>query len=410
MADRAVCHGASMKPLSLDNLRRLLGGGRKKKEQPSFKRSDSFKRISIRKNCLDRGKGRRPPAPVVQEEPPPPADPLVIGYGQWIKCMRAEDYEHLKELGRALPPTPPPRRKYTPDSSLEVLKLESSPVVRRRLEERADSGLSVSLGRVWMDAPLAMANAPRSLELPRPCVEPSRVHHSLESGLKQPQVSRRTPTPISRKSVDVSSSKDSGFSFSVSIPRLSDLSPTGSGAFWKSSSSKVSVNQGSGRGRRKRSSGRKKSFGTARSDMYQVVVSRPPRSLKSLKLDPMIFVPPERRKTNTIRKGRYEVQEIRDYCNPHDLRCRTEDEGLYECISGDLNDGESEDRFETLSEEDEDEDYKRVVIRRPVRRKKSGKAKYIAKPTILRAPSTLRKNKKLIKKQGQFSFFLTFCF
>nr|XP_024219685.1 disco-interacting protein 2 [Halyomorpha halys] len=396
-----------MKPLSLDNLRRLLGGGRKKKEQPSFKRSDSFKRISIRKNCLDRGKGRRPPAPVVQEEPPP-SDPLVIGYGQWIKCMRAEDYEHLKELGRALPPTPPPRRKYTPDSSMEVLKLEASPVVvRRRLEERADSGLSVSLGRVWMDAPLAMANAPRSLELPRPCVEPSRIHHSLESGLKQPLASRRVSTPINRTSVDVSSSKDSGFSFSVSIPRLSDLSPTGSGAFWKGSSSKTSSSkasgsQGSVRGRKKRNSGRKKSFGTARSDMYQVVVSRPPRSLKSLKLDPMIFVPPERRKPTTMRRSRYEVQEIRDYCYPRDLRCRPEDEGLYECISGDLNDGESEDRFETLSEEDEDEDYRRVV-RRPVRRKKSGKAKYIAKPTIHRAPSTLRKNKKLLKKQGDIT-------
>lgn len=354
--------------------------------------------------------------------------------------MRAEDYEHLKELSKTskdIPPTPPPRKKYTavsPDSSLEILKLDTSPIPnRRRLEERADSGLSVSLGRVWMDAPLAMANAPRSLELPRPEPEAARrIHHSLESGLKQPQASRRyspVPAPIARtlssgtqatstsKTVSsrastelLSSSKDSGFSFSISIPRLSDFSPTGSGAFWKSST-KVSASRDddslrTSAARKKRNSGKKKSsFGTAKSDMYQVVVSRPPRCLKSLKLDPMIFVPPERRKPTTIRRSRYEVQEIREYCSPRDLRPQyelDEDEGLYECISGDLNDGDSEDRFETLSEEDEEEEEecRPIVIRRPVRRKKSGRAKYIAKPTVHRAPSTLKRNKKLHKKQG----------
>ncbi|XP_073975306.1 disco-interacting protein 2 isoform X5 [Rhodnius prolixus] len=550
-----------MKPITFENIRRLVAGGRKKKEraESSFKRSDSFKRISIRKNYLDRGgKGRNPkppPPPQVTEKAPvqdskPVPDSLVIGYGQWIKCMRAEDYEHLKELTKAavkdVPPTPPPRKKYSipsADSSLEILKLDTSPVpVRRRFrkspppssrvlepkcEERADSGLSISLGRVWMDAPLAMANAPRSLELPRPSAsvesDPTgrRIHHSLESALKErrddkPFGSRRfhnypsrplSPTPLimanpsaicrtlssttqttstsktisSRGSTELlSSSKDSGFSFSISIPRLSDLSPTSSGGgffckkkqtkpkivtnrehyFKRTTNSVLQIEPRRGSIRRssskKKKNNRKKSFGsTAKSDMYQVIINRPPRCLKSLKLDPMIFVPPEKRKpSNTIRKPtRLEVQEIRDYCSPRDVRIINsgddfdeEDEGLYECISGDFN-GESDeplvprrptikfasspslvsehsendadteeddsDDYFPLEEEDDDElegDFEQEELiprpdRPPVRRRKSARKnyKYVAKPSIHRAPSTLKRNKKLLKKTGDIT-------
>ncbi|KAF6201485.1 hypothetical protein GE061_003876 [Apolygus lucorum] len=500
-----------MKPITFENLRRLVGAGRKKKErqESSFKRSDSFKRISIRKNYLEnrggKGRGSKPPEkPPIEEEIDIP-ESLVIGYGQWIKCMRAEDYEHLKELNtsksaRDVPPTPPPRKKYSSpssiDSSLEILKLDTSPVpVRRRMrkstppsyeakDDRSDSGLSVSLGRVWMDAPLAMANAPRSLELPRPSpsveTDPSgrRIHHSLESALKERRDdklgSRRfhnypsrplSPTPFimpnpsaicrtlssntqttstskttsSRSSHELlSSSKDSGFSFSISIPRLSDLSPTSSGGgfFCKKKPVKLSVS-GDGyfkrttnyedrdsfksSGRKKKNS-RKKSAGSSsssagKSDLYQVVINRPPRSLQSLKLDPMIFVPPERRKPTTRRPPRLEVHEIRDYCSPRDVKVPSdEDEGLYECISGDL-DGRSGDdsddaalsatvRFDDGGSEDEyapvyGSEYSPEPERRPVRRKKSvkkGVVRYLAKPSIHRAPSTLKKNKKLLKK------------
>lgn len=503
-----------MKPITFENLRRLVGAGRKKKEkESSFKRSDSFKRISIRKSYLEnRGKGRNlkpPEKPPIEEESVEVPESLVIGYGQWIKCMRAEDYEHLKELTKTnpVPPTPPPRKKYSApstDSSLEILKLDTSPVpVRRRMrkttppsnfhetEERSDSGLSISLGRVWMDAPLAMANAPRSLELPRPSAsvetDPAgrRVHHSLESALKErrddkPLGSRRfhnypsrplSPTPFimpnpsaicrtlssttqttstskttsSRGSHELlSSSKDSGFSFSISIPRLSDLSPTSSGGgffckkkptkpklsvsregyFKRTNNSQVEDDSRRSSGRKKKST-RKKSTGSnassAKSDMYQVVINRPPRCLQSLKLDPMIFVPPERRKPSNTIKKRYEVQEIRDYCSPRDVRIldSDSDEGLYECISGDFSEGSQVGslprpsgrtaiKFEDVSDFDadtEDEAYAPVYRdsspqRRPVRRKKSTKKaiKYVAKPSIHRAPSTLKRNKKLLKK------------
>jgi len=149
----------------------------------------------------------------------------------------------------------------------------------------------------------------------------------------------------------------------------------------------------------------------------------------------MIFVPPEKRKpTASLKKPhqhrRYEVQEIRDYCTPRDTAVASvnfhededEDEGLYECISGDFNERvevESklnlDDRFteEELAialppnsdSETENETYVPLGVspvprRRPVRRKKSARknVKYLAKPSIHRAPSTLRRSRKLTKK------------
>lgn len=570
-----------MKPITFENLRRLMGGGRKKKDraESSFKRSDSFRRISIKRNYLDRGgKSKHPQQAtqasktvVNQSESNSAKQPLVvnsavlddgpeslvIGYNQWIRCMKAENCPAIescssssnKVCNRVLPsqdgkpPTPPPRKKNsvcTDSSSVEILRFERSPIFTRRRfrpspppsslvldpkgEEyggsRADSALSVSLGRIWMDAPLAMA--PRSLELPRlpspACsggvdvsANDRRAHHSLDSALKERRedhmlCSRRfrnypvrpmSPTAFiipntslisrtlssstqtnstnktlsSRDSADpICSSKDSGFSFSISIPKLTDFTSaagaSGGGGFFRKKKTvkpKPSVSRDgyfkrtSGaaktvdarRGSVRRSSSRKKKSGsrssgrnrkkchggTARSDMYQVVVSRPPRSLRSLKLDPMIFVPPEKRKpTASLRKPhqhrRYEVQEIRDYCTPRDTAVTSvnfyededEDEGLYECISGDFNERVEvdsklnlDDRFteEELAialppnsdSETENETYVPLGVspvprRRPVRRKKSARrnVKYLAKPSIHRAPSTLRRSRKLTKK------------
>lgn len=576
-----------MKPITFENIRRLMGGGRKKKDraESSFKRSDSFRRISIKRNYLDRGGKGKHVQPVTQANKIVANQPesnstkqplvvnsavlddgpesLVIGYNQWIRGMKAENCPTIetysssnsnsnKACNRIIspqdgrPPTPPPRKKNsvcTDSSSVEILRFERSPIfTRRRFRpspppsslvldpkgedyggSRADSALSVSLGRIWMDAPLAMA--PRSLELPRlpyPSSSGSvdvsgngrRAHHSLDSALKErredhmlcsrrfhnyparpmsptafivpntslisrtlsssTQTNSTSKTLSSRDSADpICSSKDSGFSFSISIPKLTDFgSPSagvgggGGGGFFRKKKTvkpKPSVSRDgyfkrtSGaakaadtrRGSVRRSSSRKKKSGgrisgrnrkkyhagTARSDMYQVVVSRPPRSLKSLKLDPMIFVPPEKRKsTASLKKPqqhrRYEVQEIRDYCSPRDSTVAAvnfyededEDEGLYECISGDFNERVEEepklnldDRFteeelaialppETDSET-ESETYVPLGVspvprRRPVRRKKSARknVKYLAKPSIHRAPSTLRRSRKLARK------------
>lgn len=559
-----------MKPLSFENLRRFVIGGRKKKDrnESSFKRSDSFKRISIKKNYLDRGKKhnrqqtveavvvataapvvettatvtKTVPIPVKPPSVPPlnkipkgdhvaramgglpqstdtikpplvkPAttlsegpESLVIGYNQWLKGMKTD--EAAKErcsVSSSLssddkPPTPPPRKKTgslsgSVQSSLDIVKLDNSPMVQHKYNKsssqtvnksrdslislspqvsrsslspgpsRTDSGLSINLGRVWMDTPIAMA--PRSLELPRPLQAPpdtnkdsGRIHHSLDSALKESgRTSRRyhyptppvsstsyyipNPSAVSRtlssstthtnKSRD-SSGKDSGFSFSISIPRLTDFTSIGgnTGGFFgrkkKLTRPKPSVsrdgyfkrtscvaqnklNSVKRSNSKKKRAKREKQQTLNKADMFAVTAGRTSKSLRSLKLDPMIFVPPEKRKPGGCQR-KYEVKEIRDYCLPKDVRLPkdTEDD-LYERISGSraTSDGNTSDGS-AINYTDSDGErgafiplgVSPVPRRRPVRKKKSTKrtVKYLAKPGIHRAQSTLRRSRRS-KKSG----------
>jgi len=203
-------------------------------------------------------------------------------------------------------------------------------------------------------------------------------------------------------------------------------------------------------GKKRGSQRRKKSTatsagGTARSDLYQVVVGRTPRSLQALRLDPMIFVAPERRRANAT-PHRHNVIEIRGWADgtapkKDDADPDTEDEGLYECISGDFEESirspaspaspaspslpsSPASPAPTVDPPDppkrphisrvmitmdnassdadtEDETYvplgfSPVPRRRPVQRRKSARknVKYLAKPNIHRAPSTLRRPRK----------------
>lgn len=416
-----------MKPIIFESLFRLMGGKRSKdRNEPSFKRSDSFKRISIRKNYLERGnKGRNPLSPkrkAVPQAPPPvieeeivvskpkdtthrsnnsynhstnksntsdsiKSDPPVIDYEQWIKSINEDCKEKEKQL-----------------------KAEAAQKSRKKSVEdltRTDSAISISLGRIWMDAPLA----PRSLELPRPSsssveLNPNgrRVHHSLESALKERCHNIKPVERVVNK--ELSCSKDSGFSLSISIPRLSEVKPVG--IFRKNVYMRDREN------RRFLCSANKKRYS---SDLYQVVVGRTPRSLKSLKLDPMIFVPPEKRKTiftntNTV-KRRLAVQEIRDYSCPKDFQLIPDDNQVDIKPKDDDDDelSDEEDLYESISElsssykSSDDEDY---VRRKAVKRKKSQRRnlKVLAKPNIHRAPSTLIKNRRLLKKPGECCYLL----
>lgn len=430
-----------MKSLTLDSLRRLIGGHRKKdKHESSFKRSESFKRISIKKNYLDRGgKCRNPAAKFAMKKkagatsaeeeapttttkqgnakPPPSTESLIIDYGEWIRCIQQEDTDDGKKAD-------------SEGSLLEVTKLEKSPQSPRRFPlsskgssssccelddgSRTDSAISVSLGRIWMDAPLAMTNAPRSLELPRPissAVEPNpngqRAHHSLESALKDKKDECAVFSP---RSCDIlSSSKDSGFSFSISIPRLSPVVSQGHGFFRKKKptmSKTKECRRTASYARRSRAKKSPSSVAELSDNLYQVVVNRAPRSLDALKLDPIIFVPPEKRKS-TIKKT-YEVREIRDYCVPCDAADDDDDfDKLYEVISGGVTDNQSVATTLWTSEE-EDMSCSRSPVqqanyspnpRRRVARKKSSRRniRYVAKP-IYRAPSTLKRNRRIVKK------------
>ncbi|KAH1004323.1 hypothetical protein HUJ04_004096 [Dendroctonus ponderosae] len=500
-----------MKPITFENLRRLMGGGRKKKDKDgsSFKRSDSFKRISIRKSYLDRGKRKVVPklevaTQTVSEEEllaqipeetvkkvdtsvqvnkgdltatiksgkeivcnnykkPQPADTKsvssgnsVVVYSQWLQEIKREEApasRPIKGSERTIiyvpasdekPQTPVIRqlssspvfrknntssthichspttnlqRAESNDSAVEMFpwgdstEVKKSPLIRRRSRHSpapllpCDSGteemcsLSISLGRIWMDAPQAMT--PRSLEMPKSSSSnPPPAHHSLDSALKDlrddPMVSnrlqKRSTPPVTRTlsstsnntaSTGLFSSKDSGFSFSISAPKLSDFhanfSPNGSkGGFFRKKSrpkpkpsvsrdgyfkrtssamfietrrSSVRRSSKKKKGKAKKSKKKDKDSGTIRSDIYQVICSRPQRAISALKLDPMIFVPPEKRKGGSQKPSfRSKMQEIRSF-NPLDSSMysttrslESTDEGLYESLPGD---------YEYLSDEEE---------------------------------------------------------
>ncbi|KAE9541306.1 hypothetical protein AGLY_004551 [Aphis glycines] len=569
-----------MKPITFENLRRLIGGRRKNKDrnESPFKRSDSFKRISIRRNYLDsRGgggqKGRNPtkkplplidgdggdepprrylqqqqqqqqhsvalapteqpedklpaespvvchlqaspraacrrpisplPAPPCRDDvpppverrrqavapapppPPPPSPPPttavaasttaapattaaavadstsssaatvaapVIDYGEWIRCIRAE--EDLNNMKRSCspppPPTPPARYRYH---------------VHKELDDSSRTDSAISLGRIWMDAPMLPPAAPRSLELPaRPAAASAmaadgdgqpqrRAHHSLESALKDKRDDRPVPCrrfhrypgapdgvvvnkTASRSSVaSTCSGKDSGFS--LSAPGLSDPPrPSKQQLFRKKAPRRPAATAAAG----KPTAAAQRPLPAPQDQLYQVVVARSP--FRQLKLDPMMFVPPEKRRPaqhhhhhhHHPNKPSRTVVEIRDYCVPKDARlqhrldqCRgdtdsedydDEQDRLYESISkGTGVRGrwqESTDDADTEDDEQEQiqqlyhrrhhyhqhQDQNRTPVRNTdrVKRKKSARRniKYVVKP-VRRAPSAATRRPSVTAK------------
>ncbi|XP_017778619.1 PREDICTED: uncharacterized protein LOC108564177 [Nicrophorus vespilloides] len=555
-----------MKPISFENLKRLMGGGRKKKDkESSFKRSESFKRISIRKSYLDRGKKRHlhklevATQTVVEEtaaasvsekvdssvqvelqasssiesnEKREGPGQSVIAYGQWLKCIKKEDptnngkstkgaertiiyvpaSDEIKApLIRKLSSSPTSRKKSlnldksspnlqrqeSNDSALEMFpwgdstEVRKSPIIRRRTKTpplMPDSGneelcsLSISLGRIWMDAPQVMA--PRSLEMPRTSQSAVHAHNSLDSALKDlrddpivmNRLQKRTVLPIGRTlsstsnttaSTGLFSSKDSGFSFS--IPKLSDDSLMSRRLFrkkrtkpklsvsrdnyFKRTSEASSIRRHSSRKKKTRNSLRKPTKG----ETYQITGRPYNRSLKSLKMDPMIFVPPEKRKPTDKKRKCFKIHEIRNLTPCIDTiyskKYADSDDGLYESLIGDaeelqvvdrisrmhlrkkeedhlggsdafpgneaqLSDESSNSEIDSSAASDDDYYYSSSSIsdggcppvgvsssaaprRRPVRRRRSELSRkrsitYVAKPTILRVPSTLRRPHKKV--------------
>lgn len=543
-----------MKPITFENLRRLIGGRRKNKDrnESPFKRSDSFKRISIRRNYLDgRGGGQKgrnptkkpppidgiaggddsppqhssvltsakpdgslptsppvvsrlqaspravsrrplsplpappcegvvPPPPVerrrqaVAPAPPPPPPPSppptgsttaatttttgssapavaapVIDYGEWIRCIRAE--EDLNNLKRSCSPPPPP----TPPTPPARYRYH----VHKELDDSSRTDSAISLGRIWMDAPMLPPAAPRSLELPaRPAATAAmavdgdgqpqrRAHHSLESALKDKREDRPVPCrrfhrypmagdgvnkTASRSSVaSTCSGKDSGFS--LSAPGLSDPPrPSKQQLFRK----KVPRRPAAGVAA-KPTTAALRLPPTPQDQLYQVVVARSP--FRQLKLDPMMFVPPEKRRPTQHHHHHHHhtkprpVVEIRDYCVPKDARLQRRDpaadyrgdtddyddeddeqDRLYESISKGSRGRWQESTDDADTEDDEQEQLQQLYHRRHqqhhhyqhqnhdqhrtptavarntnrVKRKKSARRniKYVVKP-VRRAPS-----------------------
>lgn len=250
---QAAQHRGFMRPLSFENLRRLVGRG-KDRDEPSFKRSESFKRISIRKSYLDRGKRRqklqknaaeareksqtvlpasgvggglggggnqpskKPAAPSTRAESEPPIsihqqkqDSVgVIGYGEWIngvvRTAPLRDSSLESSCSRRISGPEESRVSVDLVNGFEVLKLEKSPVLGRR---EARSTLVANGDNKESFAPDSEQNSTPSVSISlgriwRDAVPVSSelapcAHHSLDSGLKerkpQPTVARTVSAP-----------------------------------------------------------------------------------------------------------------------------------------------------------------------------------------------------------------------
>ncbi|XP_029668216.1 disco-interacting protein 2 homolog A isoform X5 [Formica exsecta] len=276
-----------MRPLSFENLRRLVGR-KKDRNEPSFKRSESFKRISIRKSYLDRGKRRNRIQKNLETAVNLPSQPATnekiisqeikeqeskknqecslnrdfITYDEWLQDVRSSSREKLHEVN--VESLQHPKIKTTKSANqtdladsitedLKVLQLDSSPILTPKNKffritgdetiEKYDTpswtqessmegspSVSISLGRIWRDA--VPVPVPVSVSIPVSTssysfVSNSPVHHFLDSALKekkpQPTITRTVSAP--EKPVSKDNTTASSFGFSLRISKLADFRP-----------------------------------------------------------------------------------------------------------------------------------------------------------------------------------------
>lgn len=275
-----------MRPLSFENLRRLVGR-KKDRNEPSFKRSESFKRISIRKSYLDRGKRRNRIQKNLETTVNLPSQSAAnekiisqeikeqeskknqecslsrdfITYDEWLQDVRSSR-EKLHEVNveslqyskfKAVKPANQTDLADSITEDLKVLQLDSSPILTSKNKlfritsdettEKYDTpswtqessmegspSVSISLGRIWRDA--VPVPVPVSVSIPvstssYSLVSNSPAHHFLDSALKekkpQPTITRTVSAP--EKSVSKDNTTSSSFGFSLRISKLADFRP-----------------------------------------------------------------------------------------------------------------------------------------------------------------------------------------
>lgn len=274
-----------MRPLSFENLRRLVGR-KKDRNEPSFKRSESFKRISIRKSYLDRGKRRNRIQKNLDTAVNFPSQPAAnekitsqqtkeqeskksqecslsrdfITYDEWLQGVRSSSREKLHEINVEslqhvkVKVAKPANQTDLADSiteDLKILQLDSSPILTSKPKfcritddetiEKYDTpswtqessmegspSVSISLGRIWRDA--VPVPVPVSVSIPvstSSFVSNSSTHHFLDSALKekkpQPTITRTVSAP--EKPVSKDNTTSSSFGFSLRISKLADFTP-----------------------------------------------------------------------------------------------------------------------------------------------------------------------------------------
>ncbi|XP_076171145.1 disco-interacting protein 2 isoform X3 [Ptiloglossa arizonensis] len=353
-----------MRPLSFENLRRLVGR-KKDRNEPSFKRSESFKRISIRKSYLDRGKRRNklnqknleatvPPivdtnsneksleqTAIKEQKPKKLQDDTLsresISYDEWLQGVSSSSREKLDEAHREHQQIRQqqtvsgknkiskfPKQNETADhvaDDLKVLELDASPVLPSKPFKVSGDTIQEKIGQQEiLQAQEPSAEGPPSVSIslgriwrdavpvPYPRSSGPSVHHSLDSALKerkpQPTVARTVSAP--EKSVtgkDVSSA----FGFSLRIARLADFRAGGTrNGFFNRRGQKPSPSvSGEGYFKRtnasRRSSSRRRGKRTSQRNKPQP----PPRQRSN---SPVWFVPPERRRSRRQRRVWREIR------------------------------------------------------------------------------------------------------
>lgn len=257
-------------------------GRKKDRNEPSFKRSESFKRISIRKSYLDRGKRRNKLQKSLEPTIPPTIDtnsnekPVEksiikdqkakklqddtltresISYDEWLQGVSSSSREKLDQVHREQQQNKQNRQHGVAKSKttskfqkqndadhvtedLKVLELNGSPVLHAKsfkisseiIQEKSGSQQDIlQIQEPSVEGPPSVSISLGRIwrdAVPVPFPSPSgpSVHHSLDSALKerkpQPTVARTVSAP--EKSV-VGKDASSAFGFSLRIARLADF-------------------------------------------------------------------------------------------------------------------------------------------------------------------------------------------
>ncbi|CAB3378555.1 Hypothetical predicted protein [Cloeon dipterum] len=406
-----------------DKIRRFMGGGRKKKSDAPFKRSDSFRRISIKRHYLERGHAKNQQnqsQPQVQSQPStskaplPPDDELVIDYGQWL----------LKSDEKKQPPRPArPSPGWNHPSGGVAARHRAPPP-----HPRVGAAVAGHLARLGPAAhpqgrqpgpPVARPAAPHQLaDAPQPRAAAGvDAARGLGGGAPGAPLARGRPEvqlagggghPASGSTKMVSSeSKDSGFLHSAAEPQPRRLLPAqaAQAAPQRQPRRLLQADERGANRRRRRSCsarGRQRQCGGGygrRRPRHPGPVPGAAAAAQGPQMEPMFFVPPEKRKQHAGR--RFAACEIRDpgsasYAG-NEARRDHDDDSTYERVPGDTDDDEEQGRcYVPLG-------VSPVPRRRPVvRRKKSAaRLKYVARPHVARrAPSTLRRRKSTKKSES----------
>ncbi|XP_031370419.1 disco-interacting protein 2 homolog A isoform X3 [Apis dorsata] len=358
-----------MRPLSFENLRRLVGR-KKDRNEPSFKRSESFKRISIRKSYLDRGKRRNKlqkslePSTVApsidtkldeksiekqtiinEQKPKKLQDDTLsresISYDEWLQGVSSSSREKLDEVHREQQQNkqnkqhnilgknniPKFQKQIEADhvaEDLKVLDLDASPVLASKpfrisnetIQEKNNHQDILQVQEPFIEGPPSVSiNLGRiwrdAVPMPFPSSSGPSIHHSLDSALKerkpQPTVARTVSAP--EKSV---TGKDitSAFGFSLRIAKLADFRAGGTrNGFFNRRTKKPSPSvSAEGYFKRTNASRRSSSRRRGKRTSQRVKKSQPQPQPVARSNSPVWFVPPERRRSKRQRRVWREIR------------------------------------------------------------------------------------------------------